>query len=139
MPITFLFHSGKYQPEDQDIFSYWVIGSRWYSTLKSLFLLVNFILFKPIFRLSEIIFLCISYMRSILHKLLYFFLPIQQPIVLARLKKSAHVLSSSQSGVYQVNNNWLTSTIDESFNRCQTKYQFTNNHWNINAHFNISM
>ena len=84
-----------------------------------------FILFSPIFRLPEIVFIDIPYICSILYtNCSTLFQPIQQPNVLAHLENLSHMLSSSHSTVFQVTNNILTSTINKSFNRCKKSIDF---------------
>ena len=111
-------------------YSYRQTGYRPHFTLKSQLLLVHFYFVLPQFhiRIDNFYWLFPTYVQFCTEiSVLSFFKPFSQPIFLARHEKSAHMLSSSLSIVLQVTKNWFASTINNSFNICQTKSLFSNN------------
>ena len=108
-------------------------GRRVKQKLKSQFLLVNFYFVLARFQIKRALFSLVfpTYIKFCTQIVVLFLEPFQKPTFLSRLEKLAHIISSSLSTVFQVINNISTSTIEESFNIHQKKYQFSNRHQTI--------
>ena len=112
------------------------IGSRRHCILKSQFLSVDFYFVLAQFHIKKARFsLVFSTYVQFSTKIVVIFLPFHQITFFPQLKKSAHMLRSRLSTVFQVVNNRSTSTIDETFNLLRTKYHFLNNHQKIELPF----
>ena len=99
--------------------------SRWYCTLKSQLLLVNFYFVLPQLQINRALFSLVftTYVQFCTH-IVVIFSSFWQPTFLADLKKLAHVLISIMSTVLQVTINIVTLTINKRFNLWQPNYRF---------------